>query len=83
MDAAAQAACLAACRRVTSRIEAPAPEALQERLPLCRDPGDQKFLEAALAAKADFLITKDQALLELARRVSPFRIVTPAEFGSR
>jgi putative PIN family toxin of toxin-antitoxin system len=83
IDAAAQAACLAACRRVTSRIEAPAPEALQERLPLCRDPHDQKFLEAALAAKADFLITKDQALLELARCVSPFRIVTPAEFGRR
>jgi predicted nucleic acid-binding protein len=68
---------------VTLRIEAPAPEALQERLPLCRDPHDQKFLEAALAAKADFLITKDQALLELARCVSPFRIVTPAEFGRR
>lgn len=81
--AAAQAACLAVCRRVTSRIEAPAPEAQQVRLPLCRDPDDQKFLEAALAAKADFLVTKDQALLELARRVSPFGIVTPGDLVAR
>jgi len=78
IDAAAQAACLDACRQVAKRIEtAPAPG-----LPACRDPDDQKFLEAALAAKADFLVTKDQALLELARRVREFRIVTPAEFAS-
>jgi predicted nucleic acid-binding protein len=51
-------------------------------LPVCRDPDDQKFLEAALAARADFLVTKDQALLELAQRVSQFRILTPAELGS-
>jgi predicted nucleic acid-binding protein len=49
--------------------------------PQCRDPDDQKFLEAALAARADFLVTKDQALLELAQRVPQFRILTPAEFG--
>ena len=81
IDAQAQAACLAACRRVTLRIEAPAPEALQLRLPTCRDPDDQKFLQAALAARADYLVTKDQALLELARHVSQFRILAPAEFG--
>jgi len=82
IDAAAQAACLAACRRVALKIEAPAAEALQVRLPQCRDPDDQKFLEAALAARADFLVTKDQALLELARRVRQFRILTPAEFAA-
>ena len=43
------------------------------------DPG---LLEAALAARADFLVTKDLALLELARRVREFRILTPAEFAS-
>ena len=64
IDAAAQAAALAACRQVAKRIEA-APAA---GLPKCRDPDDQKFLEAALAAGADFLVTKDLALLELARR---------------
>jgi putative PIN family toxin of toxin-antitoxin system len=81
IDPAAQAACLAACRCVTLGIEAPAPEALPAQLPQCRDPDDQKFLEAALAVRADYLVTKDQALLELARHVSQFRILTPAEFG--
>jgi putative PIN family toxin of toxin-antitoxin system len=82
IDAAAQAACLAACRRVALRIESAAAEAQCALLPACRDPDDQKFLEAALAAGADFLVTKDQALLELARRERRFRIVTPAELGS-
>ena len=81
IDAAAQAACLAACRRVALRAEAP--EALQAKLPKCSDPDDQKFLEAALAARADYLVTKDQALLELTRRVSTFLIVTPAELAAR
>jgi len=80
IDALAQAAALASCRRAALRIEGIAPEALCS-LPTCRDPDDQKFLEAALAARADFLVTKDQALLELARRVRQFRILTPAEFG--
>ena len=46
-------------------------------LPRCSDPHDQKFLELALAAQADVLVTKDQALLELARRKLPFRIAPP------
>ena len=44
-------------------------------MPACRDSDDQKFLEAALAAHAGFLITKDRALLELAPRVAAFRIL--------
>lgn len=50
------------------------------RLPLCRDPDDQKFLELARDANAAVLITKDKALLKLARknaRVGLFRILTP------
>jgi putative PIN family toxin of toxin-antitoxin system len=50
------------------------------RLPLCRDQDDQKFLELALAAQADLLITKDKALLKLSgklRRAGLFSIVTP------
>jgi len=46
-------------------------------LPRCSDPDDQKFLELALAAKADVLVTKDRALLDLARRRLPFRIAAP------
>jgi len=74
------AACIAECRRVARRIDSPAPAAERARLPACRDPDDQKFLEAALAARAGFLVTRDRALLDLARRSAPFRIVTPEAF---
>jgi putative PIN family toxin of toxin-antitoxin system len=49
-------------------------------LPPCRDPDDQKFLELARAARADLLVTKDKALLALARQSARLglRIVTPA-----
>ena len=80
LDPAAQAACLAECRRVAQRIDAPAPEAERTLLPRCVDPDDQKFLELALAARADVLITKDHKLLELARRTKPFRILKPQKF---
>jgi len=75
------AACLALCRRVARRIDSGVPEAERAQLPACRDPDDQKFLEAALAARAEFLVTKDRALLDLARRPLPFRILTPGGFS--
>jgi len=82
LDAKAQEACIAQCRRLSKRIEARLPEGERRRLPVCRDPDDQKFLEAALAAGAVFLVTKDRALLELAHKRArlPFRIVKPADF---
>jgi predicted nucleic acid-binding protein len=51
-------------------------------LPVCSDPDDQKFLELALACGATFLVTRDDALLELTQhktRPLPYRIVTPGE----
>jgi len=81
LDAAGRAACAAECRRVARRIDALGAPAGRARLPACRDPDDQKFLEAALAAGAAFLLTKDRALLELARGTLPFRILTPAGFA--
>ncbi len=81
IDAAAQASCLAACRSAALRIEDAVADARRALLPRCSDPDDQKFLEAALAAHADFLVTKDQALLELARRTLPFQILTPQAFA--
>jgi uncharacterized protein len=81
LDAAAQAACRAECRRVSQRIASPGARAQRARLPVCRDPDDQKFLEAALAAGAEFLLTWDRALLDLAAGALPFRIVTPAGFA--
>lgn len=49
-------------------------------LPACRDPDDQKFLEIASAAGAAWLLTRDKALLRLARHRlvrARFAIVTP------
>ena len=80
-DAAAQAECLAECRRIAQRIDAAAPEIERKLLPRCVDPDDQKFLELALAARADALITKDHKLLELARRAKGFRILHPRKFS--
>jgi putative PIN family toxin of toxin-antitoxin system len=71
--------CIEECRRLARRIEAPLAPAVRARLPACRDPDDQKFLEAALAAGAQFLVTKDRELLALRTRL-PFRIVTPAQW---
>ena len=47
---------------------------------VCSDPHDQKFLDLALTAGADWLVTKDKALLKLARRARRDRlhIVDPA-----
>ena len=77
LHSTAQAACLAECRRVARQIESVPSEAERAKLPRCRDRDDQKFLEAALAARAHFLVTKDRALLDLARRALRFSIVPP------
>ncbi len=63
---------------VTS-LAAPRREPLAS-LPRCRDRDDQKFLELARDAGADFLVTADKDLLRLARRDrlrGLFRILTP------
>ncbi|MDR3444505.1 MULTISPECIES: putative toxin-antitoxin system toxin component, PIN family [unclassified Dyella] len=51
------------------------------KLPRCADPDDQKFLELALGAGAQCLLSKDKALLQLARRTARegwFRILCPS-----
>jgi putative PIN family toxin of toxin-antitoxin system len=48
------------------------------KLPICRDKDDQKFLVLAHTAQADFLITKDKALLKLARKTSRLGLFTIA-----
>jgi putative PIN family toxin of toxin-antitoxin system len=55
-------------------------QAAVPRLPLCSDPDDQKFLELTRDAHAEVLITKDKALLKLARKnakAGMFKIMTP------
>ncbi|WP_110253714.1 putative toxin-antitoxin system toxin component, PIN family [Undibacterium pigrum] len=53
------------------------------KLPICSDKDDQKFLEIARDTQAEVLITKDKALLKLARKIRQagmFRIETPEQF---
>lgn len=53
------------------------------KLPVCTDPDDQKFLELARDSDAATLITKDKALLKLAKRTARaglFAIVTPEKW---
>lgn len=55
------------------------------RLPICSDPDDQKFLELARDSGAQVLITKDKALLKLARKTARdglFSIVTPEKWSA-
>jgi putative PIN family toxin of toxin-antitoxin system len=79
----AQAKCITAFRALARHAAASATAATE--LPKCRDADDQKFLELAAACGADYLVTKDKALLVLARRKSrppPCRIVTPQAMGA-
>jgi putative PIN family toxin of toxin-antitoxin system len=53
-------------------------------LPVCKDPDDQKFLELSRDACARVLITKDKALLKLARktaRAGLFVIIPPDKWS--
>ena len=55
------------------------PEDEKERITVCRDPKDNKFLEVAVAGKADVIVSGDQDLLVL----HPFAgipILQPAAF---
>ncbi len=52
-------------------------------LPVCKDTDDQKFLEVAATSGAHCLVSKDKALLKLARRTRKlglFGIMTPAQW---
>jgi len=67
-----------------SRITNHAVATVENPLPRCEDPDDQKFLELALAGGAAFLVTRDGALLDLAEhkvRPLPYRIVTPRQLA--
>lgn len=50
-----------------------------ESLRVCRDANDDKFLEAAVAGNAAFIVSGDKDLLAL-DRFRGIRIVTPADF---
>jgi putative PIN family toxin of toxin-antitoxin system len=62
--------------------DAAAPQALAGRL-VCRDPDDQKFIDLALAGHARWLISRDKAVLALAKRARPrgLLILTPERWS--
>jgi putative PIN family toxin of toxin-antitoxin system len=69
-----------AAARFDALVKVVAPDSRAIRLPVCTDRDDQKFLELARDANADILITKDKALLKLARKTAKeglFRIMLP------
>jgi putative PIN family toxin of toxin-antitoxin system len=66
--------------RFDALVKVVAPDTQPVRLPVCTDKDDQKFLEIARDAGAEILITKDKALLKLARKTANagmFRIMVP------
>ena len=69
-----------AAARFDQLIKVVAPAESGVRLPVCTDKDDQKFLEVARDARAAILITKDKALLKLARRLAKagmFKVMVP------
>jgi putative PIN family toxin of toxin-antitoxin system len=84
LDAGQRARCLAECDRI-AKVSPLQPQE-QLALPRCSDPDDQKFLELARDARADALVTKDRALLVLARRrhpTLPFLVLRPEQLAER
>jgi putative PIN family toxin of toxin-antitoxin system len=80
LDEAAQRALLAEFDRWITLVDA---NATNITLPVCKDPDDQKFLELAAASGAAVLLSKDKALLKLARRCRKqglFEILSPPQW---
>ena len=84
LDAAAQALAYARYAERATPLEYSLCTCARD-LPRCEDPDDQKFLELAWRANARYLVTRDKALLKLARRVSrlgALRVLAPYEFNA-
>lgn len=73
----------AGCARLLERWRAcsESVESVRPATLACTDADDQKFLDAAFGAGADGLLTRDKALLQLARRAAAMglAICTPGE----
>ena len=82
LDVQAQSAALERFMALATLYGAPALTAPAE-LPLCADTDDQKFLQLAWHSNAHCLVTKDKALLRLARavaRLGRFAVLSPETF---
>ena len=77
LDAARQAQVLGQYQSQTSCVPPKehvprAPLELPKRFPRCRDPDDDHFLALAYHVRADALVSRDNAVLKLARRARRF-----------
>jgi putative PIN family toxin of toxin-antitoxin system len=80
-----KSAALAIVARLAQLVEPAAQPEDAKPLPKCKDRDDQKFLELAHAAQADWLVSKDRAVLKLAKRIARdfgFQIAQPAPFAT-
>ncbi len=85
VDKAAVLATLTRLTRLVEPVSATLDDADARPLPKCKDRDDQKFLELAHTSGADWLVSKDRAVLKLARRIArdfAFQIAQPAPFVS-
>ncbi|GAB3789870.1 PIN domain-containing protein [Dyella agri] len=87
LDAPRQAAAVAAFDAQLHQLLATGRCSLADapKLPRCRDPDDQKFLELAQACGAQWLLSRDRELLKLAgrtRRGHGFGILTPQAWAA-
>lgn len=79
LGATARNALFTEVRNCTYRVDTK----LLSPVPRCADPDDQKFLELARDAQAEWLLTKDKALLSLAKKRfegAGFKIGTPQQW---
>jgi len=83
LDDASRKSRLAEVDRCVFRHDSPRPTG-PGTLPRCSDPDDQKFLALAFDASADWLLTRDKALLKLNRRAQAagFRVGSPAQWSA-
>lgn len=83
LEAAAQERAFARYAAHAQVFEPPEAEAVAG-MPQCEDPDDQKFLGLAWHARASHLLTRDKALLKLARPVAQlgrFSVLAPQDFA--
>jgi putative PIN family toxin of toxin-antitoxin system len=82
LDAAAQAAIHADYAALCTVLTSQDPAHASPILPRCSDRDDQKFLTLAVRAKANYLLTRDNALLRMSKRMRAFApqlaIITPS-----
>lgn len=82
LDAAAQQAIHADYRSRCTILPPQRPEHVSPILPRCSDRDDQKFITLAVRGQADLLLTRDNALLKMAKRMRAhapqLAIITPS-----